>query len=218
MGVQQTIQLTGDGSELKRLEEITGGALPTAVIDATGNTKSMNNSFTYCGHTGRIVFVGIVTTDITFADPLLHRREQTLYASRNALPRDFRRIIRLIESGTIDTRPWITHRSGFNTLIDDFPSFTKPETGVIKAMVKYRRHDDLVRRHHQPCPRSAWRTVRFLEDLAAEIEKAAILGFDGVEVFAPSGAALASALAAPPAERNLKLAAVGTGADGSCTA
>ena len=59
----------------------------------------------------------------------------TLYASRNALADDFRRIIRLIEDGQIDTRPWITHRSSFGALADDFPAYTMPETGVIKAMV-----------------------------------------------------------------------------------
>jgi alcohol dehydrogenase len=65
----------------------------------------------------------------------MHRREMTLLASRNALPPDFRRIIGLIETGAIDTRPWITHRCEFEGLIDDFPSYVKPETGVIKAVV-----------------------------------------------------------------------------------
>ena len=60
----------------------------------------------------------------------------TLFASRNALPGDFDRIIRLIEDGQIDTRPWITHRSAFAELIGNFPSYTKPETGVIKAMIE----------------------------------------------------------------------------------
>src|SRR5438477_59014 len=79
----------------------------------------------YVGHTGRLVFVGIVTTEISFPDPLLHAREMTLYASRNALPSDFGRIIRLIEEGRIDTRPWITHRSAFDRLAEDFPAYTK---------------------------------------------------------------------------------------------
>jgi threonine dehydrogenase-like Zn-dependent dehydrogenase len=96
----------------------------------------MSNAFNYIGHTGRMVYVGIVTADITFPDPLFHSREQTLYASRNALPEDFTRIIKLIETGQIDTRPWITHRTDFERLIGDFPSFTRPETGVIKAMVE----------------------------------------------------------------------------------
>ena len=60
----------------------------------------------------------------------------TLFASRNALPADFDRIIRLIEDGRIDTRPWITHRSAFGDLIGNFPAYTQPETGVIKAMVE----------------------------------------------------------------------------------
>jgi alcohol dehydrogenase len=42
----------------------------------------------------------------------------------------------LIETGRINTQPWITHRTNFESLIGDFPSFTRPETGVIKAMVE----------------------------------------------------------------------------------
>jgi threonine dehydrogenase-like Zn-dependent dehydrogenase len=51
------------------------------------------------------------------------------------LPGDFTRIIQLIEEGRLDTRPWITHRAAFDELIDVFPSYTRPETGVIKAIV-----------------------------------------------------------------------------------
>jgi len=134
MGVQNTIR--PNGTETEDLERITGGNLPTMVFDATGSPKSMSNAFNYVDHTGRLVFVGIVTSDISFPDPLLHRREMTVLASRNALPNDFGRIIRLIEEGVIDTRPWITHTCRFDSLIGDFPSYTKPETGVIKAMVE----------------------------------------------------------------------------------
>jgi alcohol dehydrogenase len=55
--------------------------------------------------------------------------------SRNAPTRDFPRIIRLIEDGTIDTRPWITHRTSFDAMIGEFPNWLKPESGVIKAVV-----------------------------------------------------------------------------------
>jgi alcohol dehydrogenase len=136
MGVHHTVLSAGDLAEdVKRVQAITGD-LPTVVIDATGSVKSMNNSFQFAGHTGRVVFVGIVTAEVSFPDPLLHARELTLYASRNALPADFQRIIKLIEDGRIDTRPWITHRCAFDSLPETFPSYTKPETGVIKAMVE----------------------------------------------------------------------------------
>ena len=60
----------------------------------------------------------------------------TLFASRNALSPDFARIITLIEEGRIDTRPWITHRAGFEDVMREFPKWLKPETGVIKAVVE----------------------------------------------------------------------------------
>ena len=134
MGVHHT--LTPDGSEVARLEELGNGHLPTLVIDATGSVKSMSNAFNYIGHTGRMVYVGIVPSDINLPDAIFHSREQSLFASRNAVPADFTRIINLIETGEIDTTPWITHRTNFDSLIGDFPSYTKPETGVIKAMVE----------------------------------------------------------------------------------
>ncbi len=53
----------------------------------------------------------------------------------------------------------------------------------------------------------------FWDDLAIACRAAAELGFDGVEVFAPSATALEHALtASPPETHSLKLAAVGTGA------
>lgn len=136
MGVHDTIHVKGDGAELERLRKLTDHTLPTIVIDATGSNKSMSNALNFVAHTGKLVFVGITTGEIAFGHPLMHRREMTLMGSRNALPRDFGRIIKLIEDGKIDTQPWITHRTNFENLIGDFPSYTKLETGVIKAMVE----------------------------------------------------------------------------------
>jgi alcohol dehydrogenase len=135
-GVRHTIHFKGDGSELEAIREITGGGLYKIVTDATGNNRSMSNALNYVAHTGSLIFVGITTEEISFKHPLLHRREMTIKGSRNALPADFRRIIGLIEDGTIDTDPWITHRTPFDDLIDRFESYTKPETGVIKAVVQ----------------------------------------------------------------------------------
>jgi alcohol dehydrogenase len=136
MGVDETIQAKGDGSELEQLKALTGGNLAQVVIDATGSNKSMSNALNYVGFAGKLVFVGITTQDVSFGHPLMHRREMTLLASRNALPPDFKRIIQLIEDGKINTQPWITHRTSFHDMIGNFPGYLKTETGVIKAMVE----------------------------------------------------------------------------------
>ncbi|MCY2952265.1 MAG: zinc-binding alcohol dehydrogenase family protein [Planctomycetota bacterium] len=120
----------------RELREVTGGDLPDVVIDATGNAKSMSSAFGYVAPTGRLVFVGITTGEVVFKHPVFHRPEGTLLCSRNALPGDFGRIIGLLGEGRINTEPWITHQVGVDELIGEFVKFTKPETGVIKAMVR----------------------------------------------------------------------------------
>jgi len=106
-------------------------------VDATGSNKSMGHALNYCAFKGRLVYVGITQNEISFLHaPALHRRELDIRASRNALPGDFARIIKLIEDGQIDTKPWITHRAAFEEMIDVFPQWTLPETGVIKAVVE----------------------------------------------------------------------------------
>jgi len=136
MGVADTILTKGDGSELEALKQLTGGAMAQVVIDATGSNKSMSQALGYAGFAGRVVYVGITQQEVTFPHaPVMHRRELTLMASRNALPPDFTRIIKLIADGQIDTRPWITHQAVFDEMIGVFPGWLKPETGVIKAVV-----------------------------------------------------------------------------------
>ena len=136
MGVADTILTKGDGTELEALKQLTGGALAQVVIDATGSHKSMSHALEYCGFTGRLVYVGITQAEVAFTHaPIMHRRELTLLASRNALPPDFTRIIKLIEEGKIDTRPWITHHATFDEMIGVFPKWIQPETGVIKAVM-----------------------------------------------------------------------------------
>lgn len=135
-GVAHTIQFKGDGSEAEHVQAITNGDKYAVVTDATGNKHSMSNALQYVAHTGSLVFVGITTEEISFPQPIMHRPEATIKGSRNALPTDFTRIIGLIEDGTINTTPWITHRTSFDNVIDEFETFTKPESGVIKAVIE----------------------------------------------------------------------------------
>jgi 2-desacetyl-2-hydroxyethyl bacteriochlorophyllide A dehydrogenase len=134
MGVHHTIKLS-DTLE-KDLRDVTDGQLPDVVIDATGSSASMSSAFAHVAPGGKLVYVGITTDEVKFRHPIFHKVEGTLLCSRNALPADFKRIINLIEEGTIDTNPWITHRASFDELPAIFPTFTKPETGVIKAIVE----------------------------------------------------------------------------------
>ena len=135
-GIENLVRFKGDGSELERIKEITSGQLYDVVTDATGNHNSMSNALEYVAYSGSLVYVGITTQEISFPHPSLHRREVNLLASRNALPRDFPRILRLIEDGTINTNPWITHRISMEEVEEQFESLIQPDSGVLKAVIQ----------------------------------------------------------------------------------
>lgn len=104
------------------------------VFDATGNPQSMSRSMRWARFTGKVVYVGITKEPVPLDDPLFHRRELTLLASRNAQSADFPRILTIIQHGEIDTRPWISHRCDFDVLPKQMDVWMKPSSGVIKAV------------------------------------------------------------------------------------
>lgn len=136
LGVPDTILAQGEESDVRQLAEITNDQLADVVIDATGSSLSMARAMEFASFAGRVVYVGITQQKLEFPHaPVMHRRELTLLASRNALSTDFTRIIGLIEDGKIDTRPWITHHAAFEEVPSVFPQWLMPESGVIKAVV-----------------------------------------------------------------------------------
>ena len=119
------------------LRALTNNENATVVIDATGSSKSMCSALQYVAHAGRLVYVGLFPGEFSLNDPEFHKRETTLLASRNSLPDDFTRIIRMIEAGQIDTSPWITHRTPVASLVETFPTWTAPASGVLKAIIEF---------------------------------------------------------------------------------
>lgn len=133
----QAICIDGRGDPVATLQKMVGDDLPPVVFDATGNSRSMQSAFSYVGHGGRLVFVGLFQGEITFHDPEFHRREITLLSSRNALAADFSRIITYLEAGQIDISPWITHRATTDTLIEEFTHWFDRDSGIIKAVIDF---------------------------------------------------------------------------------
>ncbi len=133
MGVTHTV-MAGEGAA-DELTKIGGGDLPTIVIDATGNPKSMAGAFELPANGGRIVYVGLFQGELAFNDPNFHRRELTVCASRNALPETFTSIIAAMEDGRIDTTPWITHRVALADLPEKFEEISK-DPALLKGMIE----------------------------------------------------------------------------------
>jgi 2-desacetyl-2-hydroxyethyl bacteriochlorophyllide A dehydrogenase len=133
--VQHTINVVKD-NVMEHLQQITNSDMPTVVIDATGNLKAINTSFQYMAHGARYVLVGLQKEEIHFSHPEFHKREAALMSSRNATREDFEYVIASIKNKKVNPLTFITHKVPFAKLATEFPSYIKPETGVIKAMVE----------------------------------------------------------------------------------
>ena len=113
--------------------------LPTLVFDCTGNQLSMQNAFSYTGAGGKLIFVGLFVGDVSFHDPdPFHRRELTVFSSRNALPEEHRFILQEVESGRIQTKHWVSDLCPVDEMMNRFPVWTDPASGILKAVVDWR--------------------------------------------------------------------------------
>ncbi|MBS4212791.1 zinc-binding alcohol dehydrogenase family protein [Neobacillus rhizophilus] len=122
---------------IEEIKKITNGDFVNVVFDVTGNVNSMNNAYNYAANGGRIVYVGLVQADISFPDPEFHRKELTLLSSRNATKQDFEYVIQTIKQGQVDTNAFITSKTSFEEIMDEFESLSKPESNTIKAMITF---------------------------------------------------------------------------------
>src|SRR5690606_23224001 len=79
----------GQDDPLGKLKEITNSDMPTAIFDASGNLRAIEQSLQYLAHGGTYVLVGIQKNNFSFSHPEFHKRESTLMSSRNATKKDF---------------------------------------------------------------------------------------------------------------------------------
>jgi threonine dehydrogenase-like Zn-dependent dehydrogenase len=113
--------------------------LADVVFDATGNAACMSASLRYVAPAGRLVFVGLTKGTIEIDDPLLHKREVTLFASRNSCGQ-FPRVIQLIAEGKIDTSPWISDRLSLAEVPTRFQDLSN-KTTLTKAIIEVNDSD-----------------------------------------------------------------------------
>jgi threonine dehydrogenase-like Zn-dependent dehydrogenase len=86
-------------------------------------------------HGGKYILIGLQKGEICFSHPEFHKREATLMSSRNATKEDFRKVMSAMKNKLIDPSNYITHRTIFADVKNEFPQWLNPENGVIKAMV-----------------------------------------------------------------------------------
>ena len=118
------------------MRRATNGEGFDVVLDATGNTQSVQSAFAHVAHGGTLVLVSVVKDDITFSDPEFHKREMTLVGSRNALRADFDHVAASIRNGAVPLAKLVTHRTTLAGTPLDLARWAHEKSGLIKAVIE----------------------------------------------------------------------------------
>lgn len=122
-------------ARMELVSDATPGAYDT-VFDATGNINAMNAGLQWVAHGGAYVLLSVVKGDINFADPEFHKRETTLFASRNALKADFEHVIAQIRNGRVPVDALATHETSFEDAVTNLPLWAEDRGTLIKAIIR----------------------------------------------------------------------------------
>lgn len=122
-------------ARLELVGQETPGAYDT-VFDATGNIHAMNAGLDWVGHGGAYVLLSVVKGDLSFADPEFHKRETTLFASRNALKSDFEHVMACIRDGRVPVDALATHDTSFEDAVTNLPLWAADRGTLIKAIIR----------------------------------------------------------------------------------
>lgn len=131
-----TGQILAGPSAADAVAAATSGDGFDVVIDATGNRASIEAGFSYVAHTGRYVLLSVVRDNVSFADPEFHKREMTLFASRNAVKADFDRVVAAIRARQVPVDKLLTHRTTLAGAVADLPRWAHEKNGLIKALIE----------------------------------------------------------------------------------
>ncbi len=133
-GIASTVVAGDDAAG--QIAELTLGDNFDVVFDASGSAKAMETSFDFVANGGTLVLVGVVKDRISFSDSDLHRRELTLYASRNATRGDFDTVVGAMRAGKIPTASLNTHTCTLDELPKAMSRWAHDRVGLVKAMAR----------------------------------------------------------------------------------
>jgi threonine dehydrogenase-like Zn-dependent dehydrogenase len=116
--------------------EWTHGEGANVVIEAVGHPALFRAAQDYVSSAGRVAIIGITQKDAPVPVPLLVRKELDIIASRNSREQ-FPRVVALVESGSIDPAPLLSHTFPFERIADAIAAVIERPNEVRKAVLLF---------------------------------------------------------------------------------
>jgi len=107
-GAAHTINTTR-GDLHAQLGDLTNGRGPDVIIEAIGLPQTFRAAVEEVAFTGRVVYIGYAKEQVAYETRLFVQKELDILGSRNALPEDFRDVIRMLEVRRFPVDEAVTH-------------------------------------------------------------------------------------------------------------
>jgi threonine dehydrogenase-like Zn-dependent dehydrogenase len=121
----------------ERLQQLTDGFGPDVVIEAVGSPATYVTAVEEVGFTGRITCIGYSKSDVTFQTKLFVQKELDIRGSRNALPADFRAVIRYLEQKACPVNELITETVKPEQALDAMQRWASNPGKVFRILVSF---------------------------------------------------------------------------------
>lgn len=120
----------------ERLLAITGGAGPDVVIEAVGSPATYKLAVDEVAFTGRVICIGYSKDDVTFTTKLFVQKELDIRGSRNALPDDFKAVIKYLEKTECDIDRLISRTVTFQDAGEALSYWSEHPGNVFRILLK----------------------------------------------------------------------------------
>lgn len=120
----------------QRLLELTDGVGPDVTIEAIGLPQTFRTAVEEVAFTGRVVYIGYAKEPVAYETRLFVQKELDILGSRNALPEDFRQVIRMLEEHRFPVDDAVSSIVSIKEAPDALRAWSDNPVRVTKIMVQ----------------------------------------------------------------------------------
>ena len=119
----------------EKLQELTSGHGPEVIIEAIGLPQTFRAAVEEVAFIGRVVYIGYTKEPVAYETRLFVQKELHILGSRNALPDDFREVIKMLEAHRFPVEETVTHMASIDQAPQVLKAWSENPAAFSKIMI-----------------------------------------------------------------------------------
>jgi len=119
-----------------KLAELTDGSGPDVMVEAIGLPNTFRAAVEEVAFSGRVVYIGYAKEPVAYQTRLFVQKELDVLGSRNALPEDFREVIRMLEQHRFPVEDAVSATFQLDEAPEAFAAWSADPARFTKIMIQ----------------------------------------------------------------------------------